>query len=72
MSEVSKSVKENFSNTLLGFLISYTSLNLLVLSVDPGYPRGAPLHNSPVGVPLSCRFFIRGFPPNKNAACGYP
>ena len=25
-----------------------------------------------VGVPLSCRFFIRGEPPNKNAACGYP
>ena len=25
-----------------------------------------------LGVPLSCRFFIRGEPPNKNAACGYP
>jgi hypothetical protein len=25
-----------------------------------------------VGVPLSCRFFMRGEPPHKNAACGYP
>jgi hypothetical protein len=26
----------------------------------------------PVGVPLSCRFFIRGEPPNKNKAVEYP
>jgi hypothetical protein len=25
-----------------------------------------------LGVPLSCRFFMQGFPPHKNAACGYP
>ena len=43
-----------------------------MLTVDPGYPQGAPLHNLPVGVPLSCRFFMRGEPPHKNAACGYP
>jgi hypothetical protein len=45
---------------------------MLVLSVDPGYPQGAPLQINCVGVPLSCRFFMRGEPPHKNAACGYP
>jgi hypothetical protein len=41
-------------------------------SVDLGYPQGAPLRINCVGVPLSCRFFMRGEPPHKNAACGYP
>jgi hypothetical protein len=29
-------------------------------------------HPSNPWVPLSCRFFMRGEPPHKNAACGYP
>jgi hypothetical protein len=29
-------------------------------------------YDFPVGVPRLVVFFIRGFPPNKNAACGYP
>jgi hypothetical protein len=53
-------------------LTSCTSIKILVISVDPGYPQGAPLQVNCVGVPLSCRFFIPGEPRNKNKAVGYP
>jgi hypothetical protein len=33
-------------------LTSCTSLNILLLGVDPGYPQGAPLRINCVGVPL--------------------
>ena len=39
-------------------LRSCTSLNILVLGVDPGYPQGAPLQVNCVGVPLDlCSYY---------------
>ncbi len=43
---------DRLARNKLNMLTSCISLNLLLLSVDPGYPQGAPLQVNCVGVPL--------------------
>jgi hypothetical protein len=46
------SSKEERGLSSIRILTSCISLNILVLTVDPGYPQGAPLQVDCVGVPL--------------------